>query len=1080
MKHEVATDFDKLPINNGPQNLLQNYQNALQVVDDVVTKNYVTTLEDLEVVPLDKWNLRDNLDQNVRLFKVTEMVYEKEEFATYKFTSVFNTLAATNSSVFVILDSNGVKTDFYMGIRCDDPERTASSVRETLMNSLAGQFPGAKTKYYDNQQTIDLLNGFSADSIATVSCVADNREDSLNENATFVQGLEKLVLSMSGQKYTGVIIASSATADQIKATRAEYENLYSQLSPMASIQLNYGKSINVGVTESFSDSESKSYTEGTSSTKTNSESFSNGSSDSYSVSKENTTAKVLKGLGVAAGAIGAVLAPATGGISAAVGMPLQLAAMAATKVETETHGSSHSHTKGTSESFGENHSTTSGQSKTVTHGNNSSEGNSNALTLVAHDKRIENILARIDRQLERIDEFESLGMYECAAYFMSDDQVTSEIAASTYKAIVGGRDSGVESSAVNVWGNQTPSKTKMIGQYVRNFMHPVFKYQRNEAIEVTPCVMVSGEELAIHMGLPRKSVAGFPVIEHADFAKEVVNYDGVATRKDINLGKIFNMGKTYDNPVWLDSESLAMHTFITGSTGSGKSNTTYELVRQAHSRNLKFLIIEPAKGEYKNVFGNWKDVNVYGSNSAYAKPLRINPFRFPKDIHVLEHIDRLVEIFNVCWPMYAAMPAVLKDAILRAYESCGWDLATSKNRYGSQYFPDFTDLLRELERVIETSAYSEEVKSNYKGSLLTRVKSLTNGLNETLFSADEISEQKLFDENTIIDLSRIGSSETKSLIMGVLVMRLSEYRMSTTSEMNSHLKHITVLEEAHNILKRTSTEQNPENPNLGGKSVEMIANAIAEMRTYGEGFVIVDQSPSAVDISAIRNTNTKIVLRLPDSIDRESVGKSAGLKDEQIDEIARLPKGVAVVYQNDWVEPVLCKINKFNGKESRYNYTAVRHIDTKATQLNEYLLKMLLKDRVNEAEKIELARIEELLSSAKLPARRKIVVKELLKNYRNDGSEKKEFSIATRADKVWELLELSQRVERLARVRSVADLDSEIVNIIREQAPSLDAKYILAATQLIVRKSSSDVFEESDIYNAWVTELKKKGNVTYG
>ena len=106
-------------------------------------------------------------------------------------------------------------------------------------------------------------------------------------------------------------------------------------------------------------------------------------------------------------------------------------------------------------------------------------------------------------------------------------------------------------------------------------------------------------------------------------------------------------------------------------------------------------------------------------------------------------------------------------------------------------------------------------------------------------------------------------------------MRLQEYRMSSDC-MNSDLKHVTVLEEAHNILKRTSTEQSSEGANLIGKSVEMLANSIAEMRTYGEGFIIADQSPNMLDMSAIRNTNTKIVLRLPDYNDRELVGRAAG------------------------------------------------------------------------------------------------------------------------------------------------------------------------------------------------------------
>ena len=84
-----------------------------------------------------------------------------------------------------------------------------------------------------------------------------------------------------------------------------------------------------------------------------------------------------------------------------------------------------------------------------------------------------------------------------------------------------------------------------------------------------------------------------------------------------------------------------------------------------------------------------------------------------------------------------------------------------------------------------------------------------------------ISDDRLFTENVIIDLSRIGAPETKSLIMSLLVMKLQEYRMCEKAGANLPLRHLTVLEEAHNILKRTSTEQSSESANLLGKSVEI-------------------------------------------------------------------------------------------------------------------------------------------------------------------------------------------------------------------------------------------------------------------
>lgn len=730
----------------------------------------------------------------------------------------------------------------------------------------------------------------------------------------------------------------------------------------------------------LSNTSGTSHTEGKS--KSTSESESTSSGTSHSVSQENAAAKAVKGVAAAATLVGAALAPFTGGASMAVGGIVSGAVgMAGSFISrSESDGTSQSETNSKTYSSSKNWSDSSNQSTTEANGTTNSSGE--GMTVTMHNKTVEDMLERINKQLKRMDEFESLGMFECAAYFTSEDQYAAEMAAATYKALMRGENSGVEVAAINLWG-QGQQQTEQVGQYVANFIHPVFWYNGPAGrLQVTPCSLVSGNELAIHMGLPRRSVCGLPVVEHADFGKEVVSYNQKEEGADLLLGKIFNMGSVCKNTVRLNRNSLAMHTFVTGSTGSGKSNTVYEILSQLDAGGVNFMVVEPAKGEYKNVFGNRSDVHVYGTNPKITELLRINPFRFPEGIHVLEHIDRLIEIFNVCWPMYAAMPAVLKDAMLQAYEVCGWDLQTSENEYSEELFPTFQDLLTELVDVINRSAYDQEVKSNYRGSLETRVRSLANGLNGQIFSANEIPEKILFDENVIIDLSRVGSAESKALIMGILIMRLNEYRMTSCTEMNAPLRHVTVLEEAHNILRRTSTEQSEEGSNVAGKSVEMIANSIAEMRTYGEGFIIADQSPSAVDISAIRNTNTKIIMRLPDEQDRQLAGKAAALKENQLDEIARLPKGVAVVYQNDWVEPVLCKIGKFDGEEKPYVHK--RTLDNIKTASGEkLLLQNLLKKEEGESLELNIQQLRQILLRLPVPTKTKIAaLKALQKNGR--------------------------------------------------------------------------------------------------
>ena len=1086
MSESNIVKVEKGPALPPVEELQRQFSSALKLVDDIVLKNYITTLPNLDVVELPNEDL-DNIFANIRLFRITEMVYKKEEPATYKFASVFNAVAATNSAIITIIDSNGDKTDFYLGIRHLDNGSTATAY-STLVNAMQGQFPGAKTTDLKEKKVKELVRTFKSNSISAVTCVANNKNDTLIQNESFLQGLEKLVLGMQGKNYTAVIIANPANQTQLNQVRQGYENIYTQLSPFASGVVNYGTNTATSDTKTVTDTDTYSESDNESITDTKTIEGSTTVTNPTTGSKIGSTlgaslslvgavvGSIIPGAGTAAGAaLGGIVGSAVGGIMGAA-----ISAATNKTVAVQSGGRSQAQTTGTTITQSKAHSL--GVSYGLT------SGESQSLQLTVQNKPIIDTLKRIDKQLERLDEFESIGMWECAAYFLSADSSVSEAAAATYKALMSGENTGVEIAAINTWSKPKGiqgerSKNEKIADYVLRFMHPAFSYnQENVVIPVTPISLVSSNELAIHMGLPRHSIRGLPVIEHTDFGQEVVRYDDNPNADRVNIGEIFSMGRTIEGAtVDLDVKSFSMHTFITGSTGSGKSNTVYTLldaITSTRKDQISFMVIEPTKGEYKNVFGNKRNVSVFGTNPNFTELLRINPFRFPSKVHVLEHIDRLTEIFNVCWPMYAAMPAVLKDALLKAYEVSGWDLATSKNSVSPDLFPTFIDLQAELVGVIEESAYSQEVKSNYMGSLETRVNSLTNGLNGQIFSANEIDNKLLFDSNVIIDLSKVGSLETKALIMGILVMRLNEHRIANASGMNMPLKHITVLEEAHNILKRTSTEQNPESPSVTGKSVEMLSNAIAEMRTYGEGFIIADQSPNAVDLSAIRNTNTKIIMRLPDESDRRLSGKSAALKDEQLDELAKLPKGVAVIYQNDWVEPVLCKIKKYLGEETPYEFDG----NTNGTELmydptwfNREMLKLLLRDRLPNPSQIRIDRLQYELPFAPLSTKNKLGITRLLKEYKATGKlslwDKERFSDLSRM--VVDLLGCEGKVEKLIQTMGTFDeLNFAFANIVRDVTSQESGELSLAVSQCFMKHFAEEHPENLEIYSAWRNNLQ--------
>lgn len=1058
--------------------LQSNLEDASRLVDDIVLKKYLYRLNDLDIIPLDE-ELKKISD--IRIFKINEMVYQNDEYSTYKFETVFNAVQNLNCGVFIIADSNGKKTDFYMGVRSLDNKRTTKSLKDTLRNALLGQFPGVKTVDLLDPTAEDLISTFSNKNIASISCVAKNKDKEFKNNESFIQGLEKLIIAMQGQKYTIIVLAKSTSANQLEELRKSYETIYTQLSPYANMQLSYG--VNTAI--SLSDALSNGTTTGKNYSRNKSfqvsSSHQEGFSESHSVSKPDMLSAAAKSLGTVALSVASLAtAPLTGGASIAAATAISFGQVGLNSISPKTYSDgttisesdtvSHSTTNG--ESFGTNNSSSSTITKTKGH----TTGSSNNMMLTMQNKNLMDKMEKIEMQIKRIDECESVGMWECAAYILSDKQETVEMAAGTYKALMKGENSGVETSAINFWGKKQREKIFLLKDYITNFIHPVFEYPSEKTlIPVTASSLVSGNELAIHMGLPRKSVCGFPVIEHAEFGKEVVRYDVALNKDDFQLGHVFGMGEESNTDVMLDCNSLTMHTFITGSTGSGKSNTVYEILNQLRTLyRIPFLVIEPAKGEYKNIFGQYADVNVYGTNPNLTNLLRINPFSFPKDIHVLEHIDRLVEIFNVCWPMYAAMPVILKEALERAYISNGWDINRSVNDTIDR-FPNFIDLLEQIKIIINESHYSSDSKADYSGALMTRVRSLSTGLNGQIFSNESISDYDLFDKCVIIDLSRIGSLETKSLIMGLLVMKLNEYRM-VSGRINSPLKHITVLEEAHNLLKRTSINQSSDNSNLIGKSVELLSNSIAEMRTYGEGFIIADQSPGLLDLSVIRNTNTKIILRLPDRQDRELVGFSASLNENQISELAKLKKGVAAVYQNNWVEPILVQINKCDISEKMYNFKEQIELIDNNTYFKQ-LIYFIIQGRVNKKLLFDINEINLAINKLGLSAKNQNYFKNLISEYRDRGTIElwNNDHFTKLSNIVTDILNVRNQVESIVISSSNnIELTVELSKLLDKQFTKLSAEVKLTLVQcfmkdMSVQKGDSDIREK--IYKYWFDSI---------
>ena len=882
-KKEVQNQFQQqTQANLTSQENLERLNKNINTIYKFLNQQHI---EELGNIPVKNVVFSDDESKYITMYKINKIMYNEKEDSYEKLISVFSALHSFVSGINMIIHSDGKEIGLYLCTLANEQDGTAGRLLES---NIKGQFPGSEMERIDDAKREDFFSrtcGFNHNKIIkSVSIIPGKRAEEINRQRDFsAQGFEKFIDSLNGKKYTLFVVSQRVPSFVIEDYKSGLENISTLLSPYAkesvsyaynksnTISYNYSENFSNGINESISKSFGTSHTNG----------ISQGTNDS-----KNTGMNFF-------------------GFSS---------------------GNSRGTNYGTNSQDGVNRNETTvsgtvfsiGGGKTV--GDSETISETNTLNVTRDNKAVLNLMETIDKHLKRIEENRVFGMWNCSCYIISEDIETASISSNTLKSLLLGDDTISAEAYCNQWAISMDNGMMNILNYIKYLRHPEFDYNLNQISDrlinqiVTPALMVSGKELPTIMSFPRKSVPGVAVSKMAEFARNVPSEWQNRIKRSIKFGKIRHMGKDDTNEIQLDIDTFSSHCFITGASGSGKSNTTYNILKELCRNGIKFLVIEPAKGEYKKIFGNYLGIkpNILTTNPKQCRMLKINPFEFHEKVHILEHINRLINTISACWPLYGPMPAMLKQAFESAYIKCGWDLNHSVQVVANdKIFPDFHDLEEVMTDILEKSEYSAQAKGDYKGALLTRISSMTSGFEGQIFCENRgVSDKCLFDENCVVDLSNIGSQETKALIMGILIIRLREYRYVMAKSASEPTKHVTILEEAHNLLKRCSHEQSQDSGNILGSSVEMLTESIAEMRTYGEGFMIIDQSPGAVDITAIKNTAIKIIHRLPEKEDCEEIGNALSLDEEQIRELSRLETGVAAVFHAGWIDTVLARMGE--------------------------------------------------------------------------------------------------------------------------------------------------------------------------
>ena len=572
-------------------------------------------------------------------------------------------------------------------------------------------------------------------------------------------------------------------------------------------------------------------------------------------------------------------------------------------------------------------------------------------------ERQDSLLLDIERRAEhlktRLMEAGNIGLWETSITFATETKGGREVLAGLLLGELAAPNAVV-----------TPPQVR----YDETGDRPIIIPTRNGAGRLA--AYLTSEELSIVSAPPAENLTGYDVrrslaLGLTDVRKPLPakGNDSISIGENANKRSFFahvcDHGHALDDVrVQLGLDDLAKHVFVCGLTGSGKTTTVKRMLADLATNNVPFLVLESAKRDYRSLFAipALKDkILVYTPGDASIAPFRLNPFYVLPGVQVGVHIDYLKAIFNASFSLYGPMPYILERCLHNIYLKRGWDLTVGSHphlvdpdglpnmgRYGDvearHYFPTLLDLRNEVERYFRDDLdYRGEVADNIRTAIIARLDSLTVGAKGQLFySSEPVNVCAWLGRPTVLELETLSDDDDKAFLVGLLLTFISEYRQTKDASRDPwverrRLGHVLVIEEAHRLLKNVIQERQTEQlGNPRGKAIEFFGNVISEMRSAGQGVIVVEQIPTKLLPDVISNTNTKVVHRLVSRDDQVLLAGPLGLEDGESRYLTSLKVGHAIYAKEGMQRPIEIKVpeavasQRIGDKEVRGRYEDVQ------------------------------------------------------------------------------------------------------------------------------------------------------------
>jgi energy-coupling factor transporter ATP-binding protein EcfA2 len=369
---------------------------------------------------------------------------------------------------------------------------------------------------------------------------------------------------------------------------------------------------------------------------------------------------------------------------------------------------------------------------------------------------------------------------------------------------------------------------------------------------------------------------------------------------DIRLGVVSYGGHDL-YPFHLKSDRLKEHILVAGRSGSGKTNLTFVLMEGIIGSRIKVLALDWKRG-YRDLVSRHKSLLVY-TIGREVSPFRFNPLIPPAGCEPHLWIKLIVDVIASAYLGGEGVISLLVAGLDHLYSQFGVFDETQRG------WPTIQDLLVWL-RTAKLKGRAAMWQASAERILLA----MTYGeFGAVLNTQDNSHVAELLDHNVVLEMDGLSSASDRVMFSEALTLYLYRYRLAQGPQ--KRLTNVIILEEAHNLLLKKSTESKE----------SVLETSIRMVRQYGLGYVFVDQSASLLSKVAFANSYATLALSQKLRSDVQAIAGAMNLTDEQKEALNTLPIGTAVVrLADEHPEPFLVKIPLCPIQEGSVSDSAIR------------------------------------------------------------------------------------------------------------------------------------------------------------